>query len=69
MPNRSRHRQTSDPTPAERLTRAINDIDNGLKSVRLHDQPVPLNAYRARRILMKALARCCGRTGTPLSGP
>jgi hypothetical protein len=52
------HRLTNDLTPAQRLARAIKDIDSRLDWIHRHNQPVPLDAYRARRILYAALVRC-----------
>lgn len=62
MPMQTTQRLTNDPTPTQRLARAIKDIDRRLDWVHLNNQPVPLNAYRARRILHEALARCRERT-------
>ena len=42
----------------QRLARAIKDIDSRLDWIHRHNQPVPLDAYRARRILHAALVRC-----------
>ena len=36
----------------------IKDIDSRLDWIHRHNQPVPLDAYRARRILHAALVRC-----------
>ncbi|GAA4173732.1 hypothetical protein [Shinella granuli] len=58
MPMQTVHRLTNDPTPAQRLARAIKDIDRRLDWIHRNNLPVPLNAYRARRILHEALARC-----------
>lgn len=44
--------------PTERLIRAIRNIDKRLERARSAGQPVPLSAYRARRILQDALHRC-----------
>lgn len=44
--------------PTERLVRAIRNIDKHLEQARSAGQPVPLSAYRARRILQDALNRC-----------
>lgn len=44
--------------PAERLARAIRNIDKRLEQALINGQPVPLSAYRARRILHDALHRC-----------
>ncbi len=63
MPMQTLHRLANNPTPAQRLARAIKDIDSRLDFIRRHNQPVPLNAYRARRILHEALARCRERSG------
>ena len=64
MPQQTCRRLTADPTPTERLMRAIDDIDKKLELARLHDQPAPISAYRARSILQRALARCRTRAGT-----
>ena len=50
--------------PAERLARAIRNIDKRLDQARRTNQPVPLSAYRARRILQEALQRCRETGGT-----
>lgn len=65
MPGQAIHRHSGDPTPTERLARAIHDIDRKLETFRRHGQPVPLSAYRARRILQDALARCRERSTIP----
>ncbi|MCR6497507.1 hypothetical protein MUO32_00535 [Shinella sp. CPCC 101442] len=44
--------------PIERLARAIRNIDRRLEQARRANQPAPLSAYRARRILQEALQRC-----------
>jgi hypothetical protein len=53
-----RCRHVRDLAPAERLKRAIRTIDKHLEQIRRSNQPIPMNAYRARRILLNALARC-----------
>ena len=58
MPMQSLYRPTNDPTPTQRLVRAIKDIDRRLDRFHQSGEPVPLSAYRARRILHDALARC-----------
>jgi hypothetical protein len=50
--------------PVERLARAIRNIDKRLEQARRTNQPVPLSAYRARRILQEALQRCRETGGT-----
>lgn len=44
--------------PIERLVRAIRTIDRRIEQARRANQPAPLSAYRARRILQEALRRC-----------
>lgn len=53
-----------DHAPIDRLARAISDIDRHLEQLRRADKPVPLGAYRARRILKAAQTRCHERTET-----
>lgn len=55
-----RLRQLADrlAAPEHLLVRAIRDIDRRLERSRLDNHPAPLDVYRARRILEKALARC-----------
>lgn len=45
-------------TPAGSLGRAIRDIDRQIEERRMAGEPAPLDAYRARRILYEAHARC-----------
>lgn len=58
MPMQRLRRSLGEPTPADRLVRAIGNIDKRLEQFRLEGQPASLNAYRARRILQEALLRC-----------
>jgi hypothetical protein len=51
-------RPLPDHAPAERLARAIREIDRQIEQTRLAREPAPLSAYRARGILRKAHARC-----------
>ena len=67
MHTHATHRRSGDQTPAERLSRAIRDIERKLETVHARNQPLPLSADRARRILRDALARCHERNGIPPS--
>lgn len=58
MPMQSLRHPLPELAPAERLARAISNIDKRLDEARRRDQPVPLSAHRARRILQNALLRC-----------
>jgi len=58
MPHQRLRRPFRDHAPADRLTRAIRDIDRQIEAHRLADEPAPLSAYRARLILKEAHARC-----------
>lgn len=58
MPMQTARRPSGDLAPAERLARAIRNIDKRLEQQRAGDQPISLNAHRARRILQDALTRC-----------
>lgn len=58
MPHQRLRRPFRDHAPADRLARAIDDIDRRIEEHRLADQPAPLSAYRARRILQDAYSRC-----------
>lgn len=49
--------------PADDLARAIADIDKRLEQTRRANEPIPFEAYRARRILREAHARCSKRAG------
>lgn len=51
-------RPLPDHAPAERLARAIREIDRQIEQTRLAREPALLSAYRARGILRKAHARC-----------
>lgn len=44
--------------PADDLARAIANIDKRLEQIRRANEPIPFDAYRARRILREAHARC-----------
>lgn len=50
--------------PADDLARAIAEIDKRLEQIRRASEPLPFDAYRARRILREAHARCSKRAGT-----
>ena len=58
MPMQRLRRSLREPTPADRLVRAIGNIDKRLELLRLAGQPISLSAHRARRILQEALLRC-----------
>ena len=58
MPYQPFRRPSREHVPADRLARAISDIDKQLEQLRLADAPTPLSAYRARSILKEAHARC-----------
>lgn len=58
MPSQRFRGPAREHAPADRLARAITDIDKQLEQIRLADEPVPLGAYRARKILKEAHARC-----------
>lgn len=58
MPLQTARRPSGDLAPAERLARAIRNIDKRLEQQRAGNQPISLSAHRARRILQDALARC-----------
>ena len=58
MPHQRLRRLLRDNAPADRLARAIRDIDRQIEQTRLASEPAPLSAYRARRILKEAYARC-----------
>lgn len=58
MPHQRLRRLLRDHAPADRLARAIRDIDRQIEQTRLAREPAPLSAYRARRILKDAYARC-----------
>lgn len=55
--------------PADDLARAIADIDKRLEQLRLANQPIPFDAYRARQILGEAHARCSERVGPRIRIP
>jgi len=58
MPHR-RFRQPMPMLPPDaQLARAIRNIDSRLEDARRAGRPVPLDAHRARRILLEALERC-----------
>lgn len=67
MSHRHSRRFARKHAPADDLARAIGDIDKRLEQLRLVNEPIPFNAYRARRILKEAHARCCEHTGTRIS--
>jgi hypothetical protein len=58
MPFQPSRRIPRDHAPADRLARAIADIEARIEQLRRAGQPAPLSAYRARRILEEAHARC-----------
>ena len=58
MPLQRSRRPSRELAPAERLTRAIGNIDKHLGEAAAREQPIPLSAHRARRILQDALQRC-----------
>nr|WP_298093971.1 hypothetical protein [uncultured Shinella sp.] len=58
MPLRRFRQPLPELPPIERLARAIRNIDDRLEQASSTSQPVPLSAYRARRILQEALHRC-----------
>lgn len=64
MPHRNLRRIAPNHAPADDLARAIADIDKRLKQIRLANEPIPFDAYRARRILVGAHARCLERVGS-----
>jgi hypothetical protein len=68
MPHRYLRRIAPKYAPADDLARAIADLDKRLEQIRLVDEPIPFDAYRARRILREAHARCFKRVGprTPI---
>jgi len=55
-----------DHADADRLARAIREIDRQIDQTRLAREPVPFSAYRARRILKEAHARCLERVDTTI---
>jgi len=63
MPHRYLRRIAPKHAPADDLARAIADIDKRLALIRLANEPIPFDAYRARRILGEAHARCSKRAG------
>lgn len=69
MPYQRHGRVPRQHAPADRLARAIGDIDRRLEQLRLTDQPAPLSAYRARQILKEAYARCRERAEAPTEFP
>jgi hypothetical protein len=58
MPMQCSRHPARDLAPAQRLKRAIRNIDKRLEEIRRSNQPIPMSTYRARRILVDALARC-----------
>ncbi len=54
MPHRYLRRIAPKYAPADDLARAIADLDKRLEQIRLVDEPIPFDAYRARRILREA---------------
>jgi hypothetical protein len=64
MPLQPSRRTLRDHAPADRLARAIADIQARIEQIRRAGQPAPLSAYRARRILEAAQARCRERGET-----
>lgn len=67
MPTQRPHSLRRGYAPADRLARAISSIDQRLEHLRLTNQPLPLNTYRARRILQEAHARCREQGDPPAS--
>lgn len=63
MPHRYLRRIAPKHAPADDLARAIADIDKRLEQIRLANEPIPFDAYRARRILREAHARSSKRVG------
>lgn len=63
MPHRNLRRIAPKHAPADDLARAVADIDRRLEQIRLANEPIPFDAYRARRILREAHARCSNRVG------
>lgn len=63
MPHQNLRRIAQKHAPADDLARAIADIDKRLAQIRLANEPIPFDAYRARRILGEAHARCSKRVG------
>ena len=66
MPHRYLRRIAPKNAPADDLARAIADIDKRLEQIRHANEPIPFDAYRARRILGEAHARCSKRVGAPI---
>lgn len=58
MPMQRLRQPSPELAPADRLAHAISNIDKRLDEARRGDQPIPLSAHRARRILQNALLRC-----------
>lgn len=56
MPHQDPGRAARRRTAVDPLARAIDDIDRQLEQYRMANEPAPLSAYRARRILKKAQA-------------
>ncbi|MXN48567.1 hypothetical protein GR138_25470 [Shinella kummerowiae] len=67
MSHRHSRRFALKHAPADDLARAIGDIDKRLEQLRLANEAIPFDAYRARQILKEAHARCCEHTGTRIS--
>lgn len=67
MPHRYSRRIAFKHAPADDLARAIGDIDSRLEQLRLANDPIPFDAYRARRILQEAYARCSERAGSRIA--
>jgi hypothetical protein len=63
MPHRYLRHIARKHAPADDLARAIADIDKRLEQIRRANEPIPFDAYRARRILREAHARCSKRVG------
>jgi len=63
MPHGYLRRIAPKHAPADDLARAIADLDERLEQIRRANEPIPFDAYRARRILREAHARCSKRVG------